>query len=83
MWLLMRVFLFVAAFLAFCALLSILTWLVFGDGFSMLRARWRTRRHLKRRQVLSPSWWRTQERQTERVEFHGPKIAWPIRKDVH
>lgn len=49
-----------------------------------IRAWWRRRRtakNLTRRNVLSPAWWKTQERQSERVEYHGPKIAWPIRKE--
>lgn len=49
-----------------------------------IRAWWRrkrTARNLKRRQVLSPAWWRTHEQQSSRVDYHGVTIQFPIRKE--
>lgn len=53
---------------------------VLSDDAPELRARvrrwWRRRRQ---RSQFSATWTRQQEQQESRVEYHGPKITWPIR----
>lgn len=36
-----------------------------------------------RRSDFSRAWWKAQQHRENRIEHHGPRIAWPIRKDVH
>lgn len=58
--------------------------MILWRAINAIRRWWRTRaiRNAEARRVrLSPGWMREQERQTSRVEFHGPRIVWPIRKE--
>lgn len=31
---------------------------------------------------MSPSWWKSQEQQAQRVDFHGVRWRWPIGQDT-
>lgn len=45
-----------------------------------LRIAWR-RWRLRRQSDMSARWFKEQDQQMSRVEYHGPTIAFPIRKE--
>lgn len=66
---------------AICSICACILWaLCVEDGWRDVRRRWRVWQ-IQRRSEFSRTWRRQQDQQESRVEFHGPVIRFPIRKE--